>query len=406
MILQWGYKRSFLRCALLFLAGTTLQMAFGDIDNSFLRYPWGLIIAINYVYLLVLIHFQQERWPWLKRLSDHYACVSSLAAMIAMTIIFGLTRQDPATEGFVGAMGFSRMTSSWPFNILLLYFTTTTGLAVMDDLHHLRKRRVAAVMSHLAVFVVLVAGIFGSGDKVRVSINTHLDTPVHAGFDRAGNVTQLPFEITLKEFKMDEYPPKLYLLNTATETSSRDFLLVEQEGATTVIDGWEITAEKYIDMAGRIPEQNDFKEMLHIGAAPAVYVKAKNQRTGEQAEGWISCGSFIFEPSYLFVTKQLAVAMPRREAKRYLSRVDVLGEKGEREKFNIEVNHPARVGSWYIYQVGYDTARGRWSTTSVLECVRDRWYSAIHIALWTMLAAGVVMFATAGGRKRRKEDKQ
>ena len=406
MTLQWGYKLSFLRCALLFLAGTTLQMAFGDIDNSFLRYPWGLIIAINYVYLLVLIHFQQERWPWLKRLSDHYACVSSLAAMIAMTIIFGLTRQDPATEGFVGAMGFSRMTSSWPFNILLLYFTTTTGLAVMDDLHHLRKRRVAAVMSHLAVFVVLVAGIFGSGDKVRVSINTHLDTPVHAGFDRAGNVTQLPFEITLKEFKMDEYPPKLYLLNTATETSSRDFLLVEQEGAKAVVDGWEITAEKYIDMAGRIPEQNDFKEMLHIGAAPAVYVKAKNQRTGEQAEGWVSCGSFIFEPSYLFVTKQLAVAMPRREAKRYLSRVDVLGEKGEREKFNIEVNHPARVGSWYIYQVGYDTARGRWSTTSVLECVRDRWYSAIHIALWTMLAAGVVMFATAGGRKRRKEDKQ
>lgn len=406
MTLQWGYKRSFLRCALLFLAGTTLQMAFGDIDNSFLRYPWGLIIAINYVYLLVLIHFQQERWPWLKRLSDHYACTSSLAAMIAMTIIFGLTRQDPATEGFVGAMGFSRMTSSWPFNILLLYFTTTTGLAVMEDLHHLRKRRVAAVMSHLAVFVVLVAGIFGSGDKVRVSINTHLDTPVHAGFDRTGNMTQLPFEITLKEFKMDEYPPKLYVLNTATETSSRDFLLVEQEGATAVVDGWEITAEKYIDMAGRIPEENDFKEMLHIGAAPAVYVKVKNQLTGEQTEGWVSCGSFIFEPSYLFVAKQLAIAMPRREAKRYLSRVEVIGEKGEREKFNIEVNHPARIGSWYIYQVGYDTARGRWSTTSVLECVRDRWYSAIHIALWTMLAAGVVMFATAGGRKQRKEEKQ
>ena len=135
MTLQWGYKRAFLRCALLFVAGTTLQMAFGDVNNGFLRYPWGLIIAINYVYLLVLIHFQQERWPWLKRLSDHYACISSLAAMIVMTIIFGLTRQDPVTEGLIGAVGFSRMTSSWPFNILLLYFTTTTGLAVMDDLH-------------------------------------------------------------------------------------------------------------------------------------------------------------------------------------------------------------------------------------------------------------------------------
>lgn len=406
MTLQWGYKRAFLRCALLFLAGTTLQMAFGDINNDFLRYPWGLIIAINYVYLLVLIHFQQERWQWLKRLSDHYACTSSLTAMILMTIIFGLTRQDPTTEGFVGAMGFSRMTSSWPFNILLLYFTTTTGLAVMDDLHHLCKRRVAAVMSHLAVFVVLVAGIFGSGDKLRVSVTTQLDKPIHMGVDRAGQPTQLPFAITLKEFKMDEYPPKLYILNVATETSSRDFLSVEEIGASAVVDGWELTAKQYLDMAGRMPEQTEYQQMQHVGVAPAVLVSAKNVRTGEQREGWVSCGSFIFEPSYLFLSKDLAVAMPRREAKRYLSRVEVMGENGEQEKFNIEVNHPAKIGSWHIYQVGYDTSRGRWSTTSVLECVRDGWYSAVHIALWTMLAAGVVMFITAGGRKRGKEEKQ
>ena len=406
MTLQWGYKRAFLRCALLFVAGTTLQMAFGDVNNGFLRYPWGLIIAINYVYLLVLIHFQQERWPWLKRLSDHYACISSLAAMIVMTIIFGLTRQDPATEGLIGAVGFSRMTSSWPFNILLLYFTTTTGLAVMDDLHHLRRRRVAAVMSHLAVFVVLVAGIFGSGDKLRVSITTQLDKAVHVGLDRAGRQTQLPFAVTLKEFLMDEYPPKLYILNTATETSSRDFLSVEEVGATAVVDGWELTAVQYLDMAGRMPEQSDYLEMNHVGAAPAVYVRAKNSRSGEQREGWVSCGSFIFEPSYLFIADNLAVAMPRREAKRYLSRVEVLNEKGEKENFNIEVNHPAKIGSWHIYQVGYDTSRGRWSTISVLECVRDGWYSAVHIALWTMLAAGVVMFVTAGGRKRGKEEKQ
>lgn len=406
MTLQWGYKRAFLRCALLFVAGTTLQMGFGDIDNSFLRYPWGLIIAINYVYLLVLIHFKQERWSWLKRLSDHYACTSSLVAMILMTIIFGFTRQDPATEGLVGALGFSRMTSSRSFNILLLYFTTTTGLAVMDDLHHIRKRRVAAVMSHLAVFVVLVAGIFGSGDKVRVSINTQLNKPVYMGVDRAGKPTQLPFAITLKEFKMDEYPPKLYVLNTATQTSSRDFLSVEEVGASQVVDGWELTAEQYIDMAGRMPESDEYREMQHIGAVPAVLVRAKNTHSGEEYEGWVSCGSFIFEPSYLFLSKDIAVAMPRREAKRYLSCIEAENEKGEIEKFNIEVNHPAKIGSWHIYQVGYDTARGRWSSTSVLECVRDGWYSAVHIALWTMLAAGVVMFVTAGGRKQRKEEQR
>ena len=58
MILQWGYKRAFLRCALLFVVGAVLQLVLGDFDNGFLRYPWGLIFAINYLYLLLLVYVQ------------------------------------------------------------------------------------------------------------------------------------------------------------------------------------------------------------------------------------------------------------------------------------------------------------------------------------------------------------
>lgn len=403
MTLQWGYKRSFVRCALLFAAGTALQVAFGDLNNEFLRYPWGLIIAVNYLYLLVLIHFQKSRWKWLGQLADHYACTSSLVAMIVMTILFGLTRQDPSTEGLWATLGFTRMTSSWSFNILLLYFTTTTGLAVMEDLAHLRQRRVAAVLSHLAVFVVLVAGIFGSGDKLRVTVTTQRGQATHWGVSHNGEQVELPFVLTLDEFRMEEYAPKLYVLDAMNQTSSREFLSVEEVGAQATIDGWQLTAVESLDMAGHMPDSDEYRAMEHIGAAPAVYVRARNVRTGAQQEGWVSCGSFVFEPSYLFLDDRLAVAMPRREAKHYLSRMSVVTEDGEQQNFDIEVNHPARIGAWRIYQMGYDTERGRWSELSVVECVRDGWYSAIHIALWTMLAAGVVMFLTAGGRRKRKE---
>ncbi len=410
MTLQWGYKRAFGRCALLFVAGTALQMIFGDLNNEFLRYPWGLIIALNYLYLLVLIHFQKHRWKWLGQLADHYACTSALASMVVMTIIFGLTRQDLASEGIVGMLGFSRMTSSWAFNLLLLYFTTTTGLAVMEDLQHIRKRRVAAVLSHAAVFVVLVAGIFGSGDKLRVSVTLQKGQPSHWGISREGEQVDLPFVLTLDEFRMEEYAPKLYVLDAMTEQSSRDFLSVEQAGDKATIDGWHLTAVENLDMAGHMPDSEEYRAMEHVGAAPAVYVRARNLRTGMEREGWVSCGSFVFEPSYLFLDDRLAVAMPRREAKHYLSRIQVVEEDGAHHNFDIEVNHPARVGAWRIYQMGYDTQRGRWSEVSVVECVRDGWYSAVHIALWTMLVAGVVMFLTAGGRKvaikQGKEAKQ
>ena len=122
MTLKWGYKLSFLCCALLFVVGVVLQLALGDLNNSFLRYPWGLIIAINYLYLLILANIYADKWKWVRRLSDHYASTSALASMVVMCVIFGLTRQDSSTAGWVGALGFSRMTSSWPFNLLLLYF--------------------------------------------------------------------------------------------------------------------------------------------------------------------------------------------------------------------------------------------------------------------------------------------
>ena len=410
MTLPWGYKRAFLRCLLIFVVGALLQCLFGDLDNGFLRYPWGLILAVNYLYLLILLHSQRSKWRWVNRLMDNYASTSALGAMIVMTIIFGLTRQDTSTEGVVGLLGFSRMTSSWPFNLLLFYFTTTIGLSVVDDLHHWRHRKVAAMMSHLAVFVVLTCGMFGSADKMRITVNAHLEHPVAEGVDANGVSHALPFAITLKEFVMEEYPPKLYLLDTRSETSSQEFLSVDDATAEGVIEGWHLKVERVYDMAGRMPESSEWRDMLHTGAAPAIYLKATNSATGESYSGWVSCGSHIFEPSYLFLGERYAIAMPRRDAKRYLSRVDIEQMSGERERFDIEVNHPARIGAWRIYQVGYDTARGRWSSVSVLECVKDGWYSAINIALWLMLSAGVVMFVTAGGRslvrKGNDESKQ
>lgn len=399
MTFEWGCKRAFLRCALLFVVGTTLQLAVGDIDSSLLHYPWGLILAVNYLYLLVVAYAMRNRWRWLRQLGDDKACLSSLAAFGAIVIVFGLTRQDPAREGLVGALGFSRMTSSWPFNLLLFYFMTTLGIRTVSDIHHLRDRRMAAVLTHLGVFVLLVAGTFGSGDTVRCMVTTRVGTPVSIGRDDAGHEVRLPFALTLDDFSIEEYPPKLYLLDTRRESSSREFLSVEADGAEAVIGDWRIRAEHSLDMAGRLPEESDWRAMKHVGAAPAVYASAENTVTGERFSGWVSCGSHIFEPSYLMLDDGMAVAMPRREAKRYLSRVNIMEEGGIRRDVEIEVNHPARVGSWRVYQVGYDTSKGRWSDTSVLECIRDPWYGAAHLALWMLLAAGVVMFVTAGGRR-------
>ena len=83
-----------------------------------------------------------------------------------------------------------------------------------------------------------------------------------------------------------------------------------------------------------------------------------------------------------------------------------MDEEGEQRRVNIEVNKPAREGAWRIYQVGYNTQQGRWSTSSVVECVRDGWWRVVQVALWMLLATGVVMFLTAGGKRLKPKDKE
>jgi hypothetical protein len=114
---------------------------------------------------------------------------------------------------------------------------------------------------------------------------------------------------------------------------------------------------------------------------------------------------FVLEeyPPQVYVIDGKEVVMPRREVKKFLSRVEVENEDGTKE-IEVLVNHPARIGAWKIYQSGYDSARGKQSTISILECVKDGWYPMIHVAMWMILAGGVMMFVL--GFKKKGEDKK
>lgn len=142
--------------------------------------------------------------------------------------------------------------------------------------------------------------------------------------------------------------------------------------------------------------------MNHVGAATSARIRARHIGKGTWTEGWVSCGSYLFDGCTLPLPDGSELVMPRREVKSYLSQIEVLGEDGV-ACYDVRVNHPAGIGAWKIYQSGYDSARGRWSTTSLLECVRDGWYTGVHIALWMILAAGVVLLFS-GWKKNREEE--
>ena len=169
-MLSQPYKKMIGRCAVLFSAGTALQFIVGSLTPSFLAYPWGIVLAVNYIYVLVFLYCQADKWKWVKSWYDRPACIVSFASLLVLSLLFGLVRQDASTDGLWGMLGFTEMTSSWIFNFFLVHFMTVMGLKSIDDLWHWKKHSPTVTVFHVAVFVVLVSGIFGSGDKIRVKV--------------------------------------------------------------------------------------------------------------------------------------------------------------------------------------------------------------------------------------------
>ena len=93
--------------------------------------------------------------------------------------------------------------------------------------------------------------------------------------------------------------------------------------------------------------------------------------------------------------------------KRYASDIHILTKTGNDIRTTIDVNKPASVDGWKIYQFGYDTQMGAMSDTSILELVSDPWLPLVYAGIYMMLGGAVCLILlaipwAAGWRKARK----
>ena len=84
---------------------------------------------------------------------------------------------------------------------------------------------------------------------------------------------------------------------------------------------------------------------------------------------------------------------------RFASELKILTQTGKRIQTTVEVNKPAVVDGWKIYQYGYDTQRGAMSNYSILELVSDPWLPLVYTGIYMMLGGAICMFIFGGRRK-------
>jgi hypothetical protein len=269
----------------------------------------------------------------------------------------------------------------------------------------------------VGLFIVLVCGTLGSADMQRVKMYCEQGKPEWRALNERQDVVELPLAIQLEQFTIDEYPPKLMMINSDGLPVPKDkpaTLLIDSSFTSGDLNGWTISVAKRLDnaapavlasMAGNMPEEMMGRLMIDSlgmalnkggfvpfkgrGAQCALLVKATKGNTVKQ--GWVTCGSYLFPYQGLALNDGLTIAMPTREPERYASIVDLYTKSGKNIRTTIEVNKPFTVEGWKVYQLSYNEQMGKWSTLSIFECVRDPWLPVVYVGIFLLLAGAILM---------------
>ena len=267
------------------------------------------------------------------------------------------------------------------------------------------KNLKSAVSVGIGLFIALIAATLGNADMQRLKMTTRMGNAEWRATDDKGQLTELPLAIELKDFTIDEYPPKLMLIDNETgralpEKSPVHVLL--EEGVTNgSLQDWQLTIEQSIPMAASVATEDTLKftEFHSMGATYAVYLKAVNQKNQTTKEGWVSCGSFLFPYKAIRLDSLTSLVMPEREPRRFASDVMVYTKDKQTKEARIEVNKPLSIAGWKIYQLSYDETKGKWSRMSVFELVRDPWLPIVYTGILMMIAGAIGLFLSAPVKK-------
>lgn len=404
----WKMKEGFVFGAGLILVGLALQFSVGPIHWSDFAFPINLIFLIVFLLILVLAYWLRRRVRLFSFLLTAEAAVPTLIYAAALTVVMGLTRQVSAHERAIDPIGLTQMLSFWPFVLVYLLLATIVGLITLRQILHFRLRELPSLLSHVGLFLVIVTATLGSADMERVKLTATTDMPEWRATHEQGFV-ELPLAIQLEKFTIDEYPPKLLIINSQTGKSvpakNPEIALIDKHFREGNILKWRIRVLKNLPLAAPVVTSDTTKyvEWQSSGAVTALLVEAQRMKDGRAVGpptvGWVTCGSYLFPFQELKLTKQLSLVMARREPERYASRIHVYTESQKNIVATVEVNKPVSVDGWRIYQLSYDEAMGRWSETSTFELVKDPWLPAVYVGIYLLLAGAILTFIVS--QKRR-----
>jgi ResB-like family. len=389
----WGYAESFLIAFGLLLIGFLLEFTIQSNSGTSIRYPMNLILGAVFLTFLLVFYRLIRKSNLYHFLSGVPASVGAIAVLTLLVIIMGITPQvSMQEENLITRLSLNQLTTSWPFLFINLYLLVVLALVIVRKSFPFRLKNWGFVCSHLGLWITIFAAGLGSGDLMRLKMDLYTNKTEWKAYDNNGNYYELPLAIKLNDFLIEEFNPKLAVVENESgklyEATKPSMIMIEDELECRLHD-WNIKVDDFLASSGRVGEK--YHQMYDFGAAPAAKVSVAVS-SSDTLSGWISCGSFNRPHESLKLDDKYSLLMTVPEPKKFSSKVTIFTPDGQKEEQVLEVNKPQSVNGWKIYQLSYDEKMGKYSNLSVVEVVKDPWQVYVYIGIFMMMIGSIYMF--------------
>lgn len=398
----WQYFESFTIGFAILMAGAAVEVITRGMDINAVGAPYNIYIAFIYASLLIFLRIYYRGNSFVAWMSSIPAAISAIFLFALLVLLLGFIPQNnihaPEIYKFTGL---SHLKTSWPFLFIQVYFLTVLGMVTLRRMLPLKFKNIGFFLNHFGLWLILLAGCLGSGDLRRLNISL-LDNGQESniGVSSEGAMFKLPFTLKLIHFKMDEYNPKMMMVDAKTgqvNMGKEKTFPVAGKGIKARINGWNIEVLKFLPNA--VVFDSILQPSEERGNYQAAYIKAIRSGTRDTVKGWISAGSYLQEPAFLSLKDGNVLVLATPEARKYSSKIEVKTDKPAADTITLEVNKPYNIKGWMLYQVSYDQSKGKWSSLSVLEAVSDPWLKVVYAGIFILLAGAVYMFWMGRGKE-------
>jgi hypothetical protein len=400
----WQYTESLLVGLLVLLVGLALGVLTRGRPVEPLHVPYNVYTAFIYVFLLLFIYVSYRKRAGIAWLSSVPAALTAITLFAGMVLLLGVVPQvDTFNSVFIRLSGLSHLKTSWVFLITQTFFLTTLGMAVLKRCLPLSVNNLGFFLNHFGLFLILLAATLGAGDVKRLEINLLKEgNESNIGVSGEGGMYKLPFSLRLIHFSIDEYNPRIAIIDPHTglyNTPTGISLPMADSGLKTNLLKWHIQVHTYFPSA--MVTDSTLQRSEESGSCPAANVTVISNK--DTVKGWISSGSYLQNPNYLPLDTNNVLALTMPEAKKYTSIVEVRTDSLKVDTITLEVNKPVIVKGWKIYQVNYDHSKGKWSSLSVLEAISDPWLKVVYSGIF-MVMAGVIYLFWIGAKSKNADN--